>query len=204
MEPISKQQLIIKRFFDLFFATLFLLIFGLPILFLILYSSILFKKKGVFKQKRVGLNMKLFEIYKIRTYDEKVNLSAGYGQFLRMTKLNELPQFFNVLKGDMSLVGPRPDQLEFKEKLSREEQEIMFSIKPGVTGPASIFFIDEETTFLNEDDDEYYEILTKKVAFNKKYIQNYSIFLDVKYILITLIVIVKRVVKGMVTYLKKA
>lgn len=161
-------------------------------LLFILFSAILFKKNGIFKQRRIGLHMRTFNIYKIRSYNKEESFLNGYGVFLRKYKLNELPQFFNVIKGDMSIVGPRPDTEEFKEILTKKEQEIMYSLKPGVTGPASIYFVNEELMYKGlEKQIRDRKITREKINFNERYIENYNLSMDVKYVLITVATVLK-------------
>ena len=103
---------------------------------------------------------------------------------IRNYKLDEIPQILNILLGQMSFVGPRPDVLEVMSTLSRSDQVIL-SIKPGLTGPASLYYFNEESILAEQEDPIAYtnQILTpKKNAINKDYIKNYHIFNDVNYI----------------------
>ena len=144
------------RFIDFFFS-LFLLIVLIPLL--ILPIIFLFKIKGLksifFIQKRVGKNFHFFKIYKISTMNSDSELSGTitlkndsrvlpFGNFLRRTKINELPQLINILKGEMSFVGPRPLTKEVFSLYNEETQKIISTVKPGLTGIGSIFFSDEE------------------------------------------------------------
>jgi lipopolysaccharide/colanic/teichoic acid biosynthesis glycosyltransferase len=148
-------------------------------------------ENGIFIQERVGLEGKLFEIYKIRTFKKtsknKFALTK-YGQLLRSSKLDELPQLFNVLKGAMSIVGPRPDVIGFADKLSGEDRLIL-TVKPGITGPASIYFKNEsEIINLSSNPDEYNKevIWPKKIELNLEYIKEYSLLKDIKYLFKTI------------------
>ena len=161
-------------------------------------SSIKLKSSPIYRHKRLGYNKEEFILYKIKTYHNKEDYNNKYGSFLRRTKLNELPQLFNVLEGKMSMVGPRPDTKDFEELLSNEEKDIIFSIKPGITGPASIYFIDEEeiiSTFETKNTQKLREIAIKKVALNKSYIENYNLALDTKYLFATGWLVLKRMIK---------
>ena len=147
---------------------------------------------GIFTQKRVGKNARLFNIYKVRTLKNEPHRlghldksATKFGKWLRKYKLDELPQLFNVLKGDMSFVGPRPDVEGFADELEGEDR-IILNIRPGVTGPATIKYRDEEEILALQDDPEKYNrtiIWKDKVEINKKYIENWSFYLDLKFII---------------------
>ena len=111
-----------------------------------------------------------------------------FGKFLRRYKLDELPQLWNVLIGDMSFVGPRPDVSGYADELSGEDR-IVLSVRPGITGPASIYFKNEEELLAGIDDIKRYNdevIWPRKVELNRQYIENYSFIKDIKYIFITI------------------
>ena len=180
-----------KRMFDLFFS-LFVIVFILSWLFPILFIAIKIDSKGgfFFKQKRDGLNGGAFYCYKLRSM--KINDDADIisatkndkrvtkvGAFLRKTSLDELPQFFNVLKGDMSIVGPRPHiNIQTKKYLNEVENYIIRnSVKPGITGLAQISGFRGEV--LKKSDIE------NRVRLDVFYIENWSFFLDVKIIIQT-------------------
>ena len=107
-----------------------------------------------------------------------------FGQFLRRTKLDELPQLWNVIKGDMSLVGPRPDVPGFADTLVGEDR-ILLSVRPGITGLATLAYRDEEQLLAKQKDPEQYNkevIWPEKVLLNRFYIEHYSLWLDFKII----------------------
>ena len=109
------------------------------------------------------------------------------GKLLRRTKIDELPQLFNVLIGTMSFVGPRPDVPGFADELEGDDR-IILSIRPGITGPATLKYRNEEEMLSGVDDPETYNrdvIFPDKVAINRHYIENYSLGQDVRYILQT-------------------
>ncbi|NNE15596.1 MAG: sugar transferase, partial [Saprospiraceae bacterium] len=180
---ISNFQLKVKRAFDIILGVLLFPILIFPILVLILVASIDTKESGLFSQIRVGQKGKLFKIYKIRTLKgsdhalEEVELSAtSFGTFLRRSKLDELPQLFNVIKGDMSFVGPRPDVQGFADELKGEDRVIL-KVKPGITGPATIKYKNEEEILALQDNQELYnrtKIWPDKVEINKNYVENWS------------------------------
>jgi lipopolysaccharide/colanic/teichoic acid biosynthesis glycosyltransferase len=189
---ITKTQLRVKRIFDVSLVLVLLPVFFIPILILIIGASIDTKKYGVFSQRRVGQHGKLFKIYKIRTLREGVHKlghleksATSLGKFLRRTKLDELPQLFNVLIGDMSFVGPRPDLQGFADEL-KGENRIILKVKPGITGEATLKYKNEERVLERQKDPEGYNrtvIWVDKVKINKKYVENYSFYLDLTLIL---------------------
>ena len=189
---ITKNEIRVKRIFDLLLSLFLIPIAIVPIVVFVLIATLETGQFGLFTQYRVGQHAKLFRIYKIRTLKigkhELGHLdlyATTFGKFLRRFKLDELPQLFNVLLGNMSFVGPRPDVVGFADELKGEDRMIL-KIKPGVTGPATIKYRDEETILALQDDPENYNrtiIWADKVEINKKYIQNWSFSLDLKYIL---------------------
>jgi lipopolysaccharide/colanic/teichoic acid biosynthesis glycosyltransferase len=165
---------------------------SIPLLVLIIISTVDTKRYGVFSQLRVGQHGKLFKIYKIRTLREGIHQlghleksATTIGKFLRRSKLDELPQLFNVMIGDMSFVGPRPDLQGFADKLKGEDR-IILKVKPGITGPATLKYKNEERVLERQKDPEHYNrtiIWVDKVKINKKYVENYSFYLDLTFIL---------------------
>ena len=194
---ITKRQLKLKRIFDIILVLVLLPILSVPIVVLIFIATLDTNKNGVFFQLRVGQHGKLFKIYKIRTLREgnhrlgQLEQSATrIGGYLRRTKLDELPQLYNVFIGDMSFVGPRPDVQGFADEL-KGGGRIILAVKPGITGPATLKYKDEERVLEQQKDPDHYNrtiIWVDKVKINKKYVENYSFFLD-------LIVILKSILK---------
>ncbi|WP_345005362.1 sugar transferase [Snuella lapsa] len=187
----KRKDLIIKRIFDLSLSIVLLLLFGWLILIFMFMAWLDTKQLGIFKQQRVGKNGRLFEIYKLRSMkmmpDNRLNVTR-LGHFWRRTKLDELPQLLNVLLGDMSLVGPRPDITGFADILEGDDR-IILSVKPGITGPASLYFKNEEHLLAQQTDPEFYNrtvIWPKKVELNKTYIAEYSFYKDIIIILKTI------------------
>ncbi len=189
---INKTQLQFKRAFDLVLVVLLLPFVLLPVILLIGIASIDTRKNGIFSQWRVGQHGTLFKIYKIRTLKEGVHelgqldrSATKIGQFLRRTKLDELPQLYNVLIGDMSFVGPRPDVPGFADELTGDDRIILL-VKPGLTGEATLKYKDEERVLERQNNPEHYNITiiwVDKVKINKMYVQNYSFYLDLTLIL---------------------
>ena len=159
----------------------------LPIILLVLLATIDTKQWGLFSQARVGQNGRMFRIYKIRTLKNELHelghlerSATTLGLWLRTTKLDELPQLFNVIFGQMSFVGPRPDVSGFADVLKGEDRMIL-NVKPGITGPATLKYKNEEAMLALQEDAENYNrtiIWPDKVEINKKYVQTWSFSLD--------------------------
>lgn len=177
------------RFFDILFSGIGLII--LSPLFLVLYILIRLESKGggFYSQQRIGKDGIPFNLYKFRSMrkdaDKKGLITVGghdpritrIGYFIRKYKLDELPQLFNVLKGDMSLVGPRPE-VEKYTRLYTPEQRKVLSVVPGITDWASIEYVDENVILGKaEDPDKAYieQVMPDKIKYNMKYINNRSV-----------------------------
>ena len=193
------------RFFDIFFS--FLGIILLFPFFLIVYISIIIESRGngIYIQNRVGLNGNDFKLYKFRSMtkdsDKKGLLTIGMddsritqiGRFIRKYKIDELPQLFNVLIGDMSLVGPRPEVRKYVNLYNPEQLKIL-SIRPGITDNASIEYSNENEILGNvENPDIVYvkDIMPNKILLNMKYIQNKCLKEYFKIIFLTLYKLIK-------------
>lgn len=190
----------IKSLFDKT-ASFFGLLFLWPILLIV---AILIKIKMpvgpvIFKQKRVGQYGELFTMYKFRSMTVAHSGSSvsirgearitPLGAVLRKYKLDELPELWNVLIGDMSLVGPRPDVPGYADQLKGNDRD-MLKLKPGITGPASLKYVNEEEILAKQEDPVRYNdevIFPDKVRINLDYLQNQSLFLDIKIILCTVL-----------------
>jgi undecaprenyl phosphate N,N'-diacetylbacillosamine 1-phosphate transferase len=177
-----------KVIFDKTLALLLIILFS-PIYLVV--SLLIYKKMGspiLFRQKRPGKNEKIFEIYKFRTMtndkDEYGNLLpdekrlVGIGKFIRSTSLDELPQLFNVLKGEMSFVGPRPLLIEYLP-LYNEKQKKRHNVLPGITGWAQV----------NGRNAISWE---QKFEYDIWYVENQSFFLDMKILWMTFLKVIKR------------
>ena len=194
----------LKRIFDITLS-LFGLIILLPFM-LIIAILIKIDSKGpvFFKQIRVTKNGKEFKIFKYRTMkvgsDKYSQITVGkdgritkLGSFLRKYKLDEIPQLINVLIGDMSLVGPRPEVPKYVALYTEEQREIL-KVRAGITDYASIEFSNENDILANETDPEkaYIEkIMPRKIELNKKYLSEISVMTDIKIILLTIKKILK-------------
>ncbi|WP_133758728.1 sugar transferase [Gelidibacter sediminis] len=189
---ITPRQLQIKRVFDVLFALFLLPILIVPIGILIVLARLDTGASGLFLQERIGQYGKPFKIYKIRSLKQGVHRlghmdyhATSFGGFIRVHKLDELPQLFNVIKGEMSFVGPRPDLPGFADTLEGEDR-IILDIKPGITGPATLKYKDEELILAKQLDPENYNrtvIWKDKVEINKRYVKNYSFSLDLHILL---------------------
>ncbi|GGZ70229.1 sugar transferase [Algibacter mikhailovii] len=196
----------LKRVFDFVFSILGLALLS-PILLII---SILIKldSKGpvFFKQERVGKNNINFVIYKFRTMriqsDKKGLLTIGnhdsritkIGYFLRRYKIDEFPQLINVVKGDMSFVGPRPELRHYVNFYSKSDMEI-FTVRPGITGLASLKYRNEVELLKAAKDPEklFIEtIIPDKLKFNKEYIKKQSFLFDLKLIIQTVFKVISK------------
>lgn len=153
----------------------------------------------IFKQSRVGKGGKLFTMYKFRTMNVEHSGSsisvAGesritpFGAKLRKYKLDELPELWNVLIGDMSFVGPRPDVPGYADKLIGEDRRIL-QLKPGITGPASLKYRNEEELLAHQEDPVKYNnevIFPDKVRINLNYLNHWGFWLDIKIIVYTVL-----------------
>ncbi len=190
----------IKRVFDFIFALLGLILL-LPILLLIAIIIKLDSKGPIlFIQERVGQHNTEFNIYKFRTMyvksQKKGLLTIGdndsrvtkIGYFLRKYKIDELPQLLNIIKGDMSFVGPRPE-LRYYVNFYKPEDLVIYKLKPGITGLASLEYRNEVELLKKADDPEAYfinTIIPDKLQYNKLYLKKRNFFFDIKLILITI------------------
>ena len=195
---LSRRQALFKRSFDIFLSFLLLCFLLLPILLLLVLSSIYHRSSGLFVQARVGRHGRIFKILKIRSMYHRVSGStitsvndpriSPFGLFLRRYKLDELPQLFNILLGDMSFVGPRPDVPGYADCLTGSYRSIL-SLRPGITGPASIVFRNEEILLSKVSDPKSFNdnyIWPRKIKLNLRYLQSWSFRKDLLLILRTI------------------
>ena len=195
---LTKRQQIAKRFFDITFSFIGIIIIFIPILILAFIATLSTKQFGLFSQQRVGRNAKLFTMYKIRTMkphcDDNFITTKGdsritlVGKFLRAFKLDEFPQLYNVFIGDMSFVGPRPDVKGYADEL-KDDDRMILSIRPGITGPATLKYRNEEDLLAQQINPQEYNdnvIWKEKVKINKMYVKNWSFLGDLNYIFKTI------------------
>ena len=191
--------MLFKRLFD-FVMSLFGLIVLLPV-FAVIAVLIKIRMPGpvLFKQKRVGKDARLFLMYKFRTMSVNHGGSTisvkgesritPLGAIMRKYKLDELPEFWNILKGDMSFVGPRPDVPGYADVLKGDDR-LLLSTPPGLTGAASLKYSNEEEILAEQTDPVKYndEVLyPEKVRINNNYVKHWSFWLDIKIIIYTLL-----------------
>ena len=177
------------------------------------------EKKPIFNQLRVGKNKQLFRLYKLRTMNDNGANNSGpitfhnddritfFGKFLRWSKIDEFPQFFNVLNGDLSFVGPRPLMPETFYKYKKSTQEIITTIRPGISGAGSVIFRNEsfilKTVSKDKQEDIYINnILPYKGQLEEWYIDNRSFIMDLKLLIFSVLVVVYSGVKGLNSFFK--
>ena len=191
-----------KTAFD-YLVSLILLFLLFPVLLLIaILIKVSSKGKIFYLGDRVGKNLKIFKIIKFRTMIMNAESVGGLvtsdndsritniGRFLRKYKFDELPQFFNILRGEMSLVGPRPEALRFVDLYSQAEKESILSVKPGITDLSSIEFIQLGKILGADDNNEDFQkevnkVLKRKLELRLEYINNRSFLFDIKILFLT-------------------
>ncbi len=188
-----------KLIFDYFFAIVGLFIFS-PLLLIIGICIKLTSKGPIFyTQQRIGRNGIVFRIIKFRTMtvgnvDNNTITTSGdsritsLGRFLRKYKLDELPELLNILRGEMSFVGPRPDVPGYADKLKDDNRRIL-ELKPGITSPASLKYANEEELLAKQDNPIKYNnkvIYPDKIRMNLDYYYNHSLWIDIKIIFATI------------------
>lgn len=199
----TKRQLVCKRLFDIVCAALGLIVLSPVLLVCAILVVMTSPGRTLFRQERVGKGGKLFVIYKFRsmqTDNAGLKITAGddsrvtpVGRVLRKTKLDELPQLWNVLKGDMSFVGPRPEVAEYVA-LYDEVQRQVLAVRPGITGIASIRYRNENDLLAESaDPNRTYieEIMPEKLKLDLEYIPRASVGYDIRLILETLVAVVR-------------
>jgi lipopolysaccharide/colanic/teichoic acid biosynthesis glycosyltransferase len=191
---------LVKRTFDITASFIGLLLLAPVICVAWVVASLETRSNGLFMQQRVGRYGKPFHVYKIKTMrqvdgvDTTITKASDVritrsGRFFRKTKIDELPQLWNVLIGKMSFVGPRPDVPGYADRL-RGGDRIILTMRPGITGPASLKYKDEEELLGRQEDAKTYNdtvIWPDKVRVNVDYINNWTFLADLRYIIKTII-----------------
>ena len=185
----------LKRGFDLLFAVCFLVVFSPVYLISWLIIKIVSPGPAIYKAERVGKSGKLFKCYKFRSMrvdSGKVRLTTlenddrifPFGKFIRMTKIDEMPQVVNILKGDMSVVGPRPEDKENADKVYLGDFVHILDVKPGLTSTASLYDYTHGELF--EDEESYEkEFMPKKLKLELYYVNHRSFWYDIQLVLRT-------------------
>jgi lipopolysaccharide/colanic/teichoic acid biosynthesis glycosyltransferase len=179
----------VKRVFDILLS-----FFGLGLTWWLIFlffiaATISTGQNGMFSQVRIGRYGKRFTIYKLRSMADGLQgkTITPLGRFMRRYKIDELPQLFNILVGDMSFVGPRPDLPGYYDMLQGDDRKLLL-LRPGLTGPASLKYANEEGMLAASPDPVYLNdhiIFPDKVKINRWYQEHYSLWLDIKLIFFT-------------------
>lgn len=193
---LSPVQRLLKRSFDLSLSLCLMPCLLLPFLFFLILMSCSLNRWAWFSQTRIGLYGRPFTLYKLRTLKgahhklgSEGQSTTNLGAWLRKTHIDEWPQVFNILIGDMSFVGPRPDLPGYADQLQGEDRLIL-EVKPGLTGPASLKYRTETGILQSQKNPEsYYRavIWPDKVQMNKNYVKSYRFSLDLQLLLKTLV-----------------
>ncbi|MDD4977069.1 MAG: sugar transferase [Gallionella sp.] len=192
---LSVTDAFVKRTFDILVSATGLMFTWWIIVLAAIAATLDTRKNGFFLQQRVGRNAKLFTVIKIRTMRQVQGVDTtvttandaritALGRILRKTKIDELPQLINVLFGQMSFVGPRPDVPSFADKLAGNDR-LMLTIRPGITGPATLKYRDEETLLAAQADPTQYNlevIWPDKVRLNCEYVLHWRFWMDLEMI----------------------
>ena len=189
----------VKRFCDVAFSFVLITGFCPIVVTALIIASINTSSFGLFRQMRIGKDERGFLIYKIKTMRDcktetttiagaETNRITQVGRILRRTKIDELPQLWNVLIGDMSFVGPRPDTFEMYDAMTNEEREIVYSVRPGITSISTLYFKDEEALVARQENPiEFYNtyILPVKIKLNIRYVKEMDFFSDLQILFLT-------------------
>lgn len=198
--PLSPRQRAQKRAFDLAAALVGLAMFGWVIPLAAAWARRETGGSGIFRQPRIGRDGRIFTIYKIRTmrHEHRATTSVTtaddpritrVGAWLRRWKIDELPQLVNVLRGDMSVVGPRPDVPAYLEQI-RRQTPLVLSVRPGITGPASLKYRREAELLSAQPNPQAYNdriIFPDKLQINEAYVKTYCFMTDLKCVWATLL-----------------
>lgn len=188
-EPLAHHQRVVKRAIDIVVATVGILVMWPLMLVSWVVASLDTRANGLYRQARVGRNGQTFDVLKIRSMRvvEGTTVTTARdaritrcGAVLRRYKLDELPQLINVLRGEMSIVGPRPDVPGFADQLSGGDR-VVLAVRPGITGPAALAYRHEEELLGRAADPERYNrevIWPEKVRINREYVENWSLSRD--------------------------
>lgn len=192
---LSASQRARKRAFDVVVGGVALIVTA-PIMAMgVVAATVSTRQWGVFSQERIGLHGRPFRVHKVRSMRRVDGLTTTVttgtdpritrvGAWLRRLKIDELPQLVNVVRGEMSLVGPRPDVTGWADALEGEDR-VVLSVRPGITGPASVAYRHEEDLLAAAEDPEAYNrdvIWPDKVRLNREYVEHWSLRADLKWV----------------------
>ncbi len=201
---IAPKSAWMKRTFDVVFATIAFLLLSPLFLLGSLLAKLQSRGPVFYKSKRVGKDEVVFEMYKFRTMVVNADTLGGslttyrdtritpIGRFLRWTKLDELPNLINVIKGEMSLIGPRPEAPDYVKYYTEIQKQVLL-VKPGITGPSQLANRDEEKKLKGQQDAEHYyitELMPKKLTLDLHYVATQSIATDIRWLLKTFWVVI--------------
>ncbi len=201
--PLEGWGRIIKRFSDIIFSIIFILLLSPIMLIVAIIQKISSKGPILYSHERVGRDEKKFVLYKFRSMyhvsedkerrywtQDNDNRITPFGKFLRLTNIDELPQLYNILIGDMSFVGPRPEQPQFVDEFGKKIPDYLkrHKVKSGLTGWAQVHGLKGDTS------------IKERARYDVYYVENWSIILDFKIILMTLRLIIYELFKGKYEY----
>lgn len=206
---LTRRQRAAKRTFDLVVAVPLLVLTSPVVAVAVVAARVSTGEPGIFRQVRVGRDGRLFTVYKVRTMRTVADRTSTVttrtdvrvtrvGRIVRSLKVDELPQLVNVVRGDMSLVGPRPDVPGFADLLQGDDR-LVLSVRPGITGPATLHFRHEEDLLASVDDPEAYNlevVFPAKVRMNLRYVRSWSVALDLRYLARTVRQVMRRSADG--------
>jgi len=187
---LSTTQQTQKRIFDVSISIVMLPFAIIPLILLWIMATVSTAQNGWFVQERIGRDGEPFRLHKLRSlkganHEDIRDMEAHmtlFGSWIRRTKLDELPQLFNVLSGDMSWIGPRPDVPGYADLLEDDDRKIL-TLRPGITGPATLKYKNEDRILLGQSDPKNYNdtvIWPDKVSINKTYLQDWSLKKDLQ------------------------
>ena len=201
---IAPKSAWMKRTFDVVFATIAFSLLSPLFLLGSLLAKLQSRGPVFYKSKRVGKDEAVFEMYKFRTMVVNADTLGGslttyrdtritpIGRFLRSTKIDELPNLINVIKGEMSLIGPRPEAPNYVKYYTEIQKQVLL-VKPGITGPSQLANRDEEKKLKGQQDAEHYyitELMPKKLTLDLHYVATQSIATDIRWLLKTFWVVI--------------
>lgn len=188
-----------KRCLDIFFSGVVLFILSPVLLLGTILSKIQSSGPIFYKAKRVGRGGIVFQMYKFRTMVDNADKIGGgltihgdlrvtpIGRFLRYSKIDELPNLINVLKGEMSLIGPRPESPDYVKYYTKEQMKVLM-VRPGITGPSQVANRNEEIKLKRQNDPEYYyihELMPQKLELDLQYVSTYRFLSDIRWLMKT-------------------